>query len=260
MRDCPTPIMQPQDLIKKAVEDQGDNVVVSWSGGRCSTAVLHMALQIEPEIRVVFCDTGVEFPETYDFIEKVSGLWNLNLRILKPKTTFWKCVEKYGFPMLRGKYFDNSVSKAGRPMCCILLKERPMLDAEITASITGLRACESRMRMFGIAQRGQYYYAKTLKRFQYHPIALWSNEDLSQYTCRHSIPLNEVYAKEHERCGCWCCTAYCGWRESLATSHPRMYRFLMKQKGEPLLWEYLDNEGCQQGAEEPMIMQRGLSK
>jgi len=245
LRDCPTPILSTSECIQAALR-QSPNAAVSWSGGKCSTAVLHKAIEIKPDIQVIFNDTGVEFPETYNFIDKLTGAWNLNLRILKPATTFWACVERYGFPMLRGQYKDESVSKDGRPMCCQLLKEQPVLEAGIDVCITGLRACESRMRMFAISQRGQYYYAKTLKRWNFHPIAFWSTVELDLYCEQHGIPRNPIYRMGHSRCGCWPCTGYLGWKRSLATSHPQMYRVIARMKGEPTLWEFADIDECRQ--------------
>jgi len=246
MRDAPTGILSTSECILKALK-HSPNAVVAWSGGKCSTAVLHKAIEIKPDIQVIFNDTGVEFPETYIFVDKLTKAWNLNLRVLKPTTTFWSCVEQFGFPMLRGQYKDSSRSKDGRPMCCQLLKEQPVLEAGIDVCITGLRACESRMRMFAIAQRGQYYYAKTLKRWNFHPIAFWSTSELDTYCEMHEIPLNPIYQMGHSRCGCWPCTGYLDWKKSLATSHPKMYRMIARMKGEPTLWEYADIDTCHQG-------------
>lgn len=242
-RNCPTPIYEAHELIEKALKEQPESAV-SWSGGKCSTVVLHMALQIKPNILVDFNDTGVEFPETYEFIDYIVDEWGVNLIRLKPKTTFWKCVEKWGFPMLRGKYDKRtSLSKDGRPMCCQLLKEAPLLEAGIPSTITGLRVAESRMRTFGIAQRGQFYYAKTLKRWNWHPIAFWTEEQVWKYHHEHHIPHNKIYNMGHFRCGCWPCTGYLLWQKYLSISHPAMYKALMKKKGTPTLWEY-DEGGC----------------
>lgn len=108
--DCPTPILEARDCIEKAL-DKHPAAVVSWSGERCSTAVLYLTREIKPDIKVIFNDTGVEFSETYDFIKKISKAWDINLEILKPKRTFWDIVGEYGFPMMRGQYKDDSKSK-----------------------------------------------------------------------------------------------------------------------------------------------------
>lgn len=248
MRDCPTPILDAKSCIARALAHWGSDTWLSWSGGRCSTVVLHLALSVKPDIKVLFNDTGVEFPETYEFVDFLKKEWNLNLTILKPETTFWKITKEYGFPMLRGQYKDNSKSKDGRPKCCTLLKEQPLLKGGMKCTITGIRVAESRMRMFAVGQRGQYYFAKTLKRWNYHPIAFWSTLKLKRYVEVNKLPMNKVYGMGHERCGCWPCTGYIGWKKSLAKSHPKMHRFLMRQTGEPTLWEYYDNERCSQGA------------
>ena len=247
MRDCPTPILSAEECIKKALTEF-DHPVVAWSGGKCSTVVLHLALQQDPDVQVVFNDTYVEFRETYAFIDRMHDEWGLNLQVLRPRVTFWECVEKYGFPMLRGKYSRGPHGKDGKPMCCQLLKEEPILTAGIRECITGIRVAESRVRMFGVAKWGQYYYAKTLGRWQFHPIAFWTNREVWRYHEEHGIPHNEIYDKGHDRCGCWPCTGYLSWKEHLARSHPKMYRAIARMKGEPTLWEYIDIEGCRQEA------------
>lgn len=248
LRECPTKPMKAIDCIRKAV-DMFPDIHVAWSGGRCSTVLLYLALQVKPNINVVFNDTGVEFPETYLFIEAMTRLWKVNLKVLKPKLSFFRdIVPKYGFPMLRGKYKNTSRSKDGKPMCCQLLKEDPLKRSGIRACITGLRGVESRVRMFGIAQWGQYYHTKVTDVWRFHPLAFWSTNRLLQFIEQNNIPVNNIYNMGHERCGCWPCTGYLTWRESLSHSHPKMYRTLCKMKGEPTLWEYMDNENCPQTA------------
>jgi len=218
----------PVDLIRKALLEKPETSV-SWSGGKDSTIVLHMALQIKPDIVVNFNDTGVEFDETYEFIEAITEAWDLNLVTLKPKTTFWKIVDEYGFPMIRGKMIKKKKrGQDGRPMCCTLLKEEPLKRAKLASTLTGITVAESRMRTFGIAQRGQYYYAKTLKRWNWHPIAFWTYDQVWDYHREHDIPHNKIYDMGHHRCGCWPCTGYISWQEALKTSHPKRYRGLMK--------------------------------
>ena len=46
--------------------------VVSFSGGKDSTAMLLRMLEEGMRVDVIlFCDTGLEFPEMYDHIDKV---------------------------------------------------------------------------------------------------------------------------------------------------------------------------------------------
>lgn len=46
--------------------------IISFSGGKDSTAMLLMMLENNMPIdEIIFCDTGKEFPQMYDHIEKV---------------------------------------------------------------------------------------------------------------------------------------------------------------------------------------------
>ena len=47
-----------------------ETYIVAYSGGKDSTATLLWALDNLPRerVRAVFCDTGAEWPETYDYI------------------------------------------------------------------------------------------------------------------------------------------------------------------------------------------------
>ena len=46
--------------------------IISFSGGKDSTAMLLMMLERKMPIdEIIFCDTGKEFPQMYDHIEKV---------------------------------------------------------------------------------------------------------------------------------------------------------------------------------------------
>jgi 3'-phosphoadenosine 5'-phosphosulfate sulfotransferase (PAPS reductase)/FAD synthetase len=50
--------------------------IASWSGGKDSTYMVDELLKRgEPLDEVIFCDTGFEFPEMYEYIEKCKAYW-----------------------------------------------------------------------------------------------------------------------------------------------------------------------------------------
>ena len=240
-------VFEPTELVKKAVGEFGDSLAVSCSFGSCSVVVLHMALQIKPDIKVVFNNTGVQYAETYAYRDLLVKEWNLNLIETKPTKSFWNCVKEYGFPLNRLRY-KYKASKYHKPECCIYTKELPMGKAckkyGIKASLTGLRATESGVRMFTISQRGMYYHTKRWgDMWRLHPIAFWNHKQVWEYLGRFELPINEVYTKLGlPRSGCMPCTGFIGWEKQLAKTNVRMYRYVQKLRGVSLLDDFLSLE------------------
>jgi phosphoadenosine phosphosulfate reductase len=248
LRNCSTEVLEPQEVIRKAFETHGDKLAVSCSFGHCSVVVLHMALQLNPDIKVVFNNTGVEYPETYAYRDLLKSVWNINLIETKPLKTFWQCVKEYGFPLQRSSHLWKEQKKLpiNKPACCVYLKELPMKqlckDQNIEASITGLRCAESRVRMWTIAQRGQYYHtAKWGSLWRYHPIAFWTHKQVSDYLAQNNLPTNALYKKQ-DRSGCMPCTGFCNWEKQLSRTNLKMYRIVQRMRKINLFDNYLDFE------------------
>lgn len=96
--------------------------IVSFSGGKDSTAML--LLMIEKGIAVddiVFCDTGMEFPQMYDHIDKVEKTIQRKITFLKGNNTYeyflGEHVKKngkvgYGHPDFRNRWCTTLLKKA----------------------------------------------------------------------------------------------------------------------------------------------------
>ena len=83
-------------------------VYVSFSGGKDSTVLLHIARQLYPDIEAVFVDTGLEYPEIREFVKTFD-----NVTWLRPEMNFREVVMKYGYPMI-SKRISHNVSVARR--------------------------------------------------------------------------------------------------------------------------------------------------
>lgn len=86
----------------------GGKVYVSFSGGKDSTVLLHIARQLYPDIEAVFVDTGLEYPEIRDFVKTVD-----NVTWLRPEMNFKKVIETYGYPLI-SKDVAKQISAARR--------------------------------------------------------------------------------------------------------------------------------------------------
>ena len=91
-----TKVALTKQRIREWVDEYGeDGVYVSFSGGKDSTVLLHIAREIYPDIKAVFSDTGLEFPETREFVKQFD-----NVDWVKPKMSFVEVINKYGYPMI----------------------------------------------------------------------------------------------------------------------------------------------------------------
>jgi hypothetical protein len=75
--------MAYQQLLDRIAEhlDEHDGFV-SWSGGKDSTVVVDLARQVDPHVPVVFFDSGLQFPETIQYLEDLAEEWRLNYHVI----------------------------------------------------------------------------------------------------------------------------------------------------------------------------------
>lgn len=111
-------IQMTERRIREWVEYYGiDGVYISFSGGKDSTVLMHIARKMYPGIQAVFSDTGLEYPEIREFIKRFD-----NVEALRPKMNFRQVVEKYGYPFI-GKEVAGCVYGARRYMEKLIKKE-----------------------------------------------------------------------------------------------------------------------------------------
>lgn len=91
-----------KERIREWVDEFGeDGVYVSFSGGKDSTVLLHLARSIYPNLKAVFIDTGLEYPEIREFVKTFD-----NVDWIKPKMNFKKVIMDYGYPFISKEVSD----------------------------------------------------------------------------------------------------------------------------------------------------------
>ena len=89
-------LLMTKDRVRNWVNEYGeDGVYVSFSGGKDSTVLLHIVRNMYPNIKAVFVDTGLEYPEIREFVKSFD-----NVDWLRPKMNFRQVIEKYGYPFI----------------------------------------------------------------------------------------------------------------------------------------------------------------
>lgn len=177
---------------------------VAFSGGKDSAVLLDLVKKALPKesFVVIFGDTGMEFPDTYDAVA----------------ITKRQCEEE-GIPFYTARsHFEpqESWNLFGPPArvlrwCCSVHKSTPqtLLMREITGKndyvgmdFVGVRAHESITRSkyeyenFGKKQKGQY---------SYNPILEWTSAEVWLYMFHNNIHINDAYKKGNPRAGCMFC-------------------------------------------------------
>lgn len=211
-----------QNRIRSYYEHFNGDVAVSFSGGKDSTVLLHIARGMYPDIKAVFVDTGLEYPEIRSFVKS-----NENIIITKPKIRFDTVIEKYGYPIISKdisqKIYEIRTTKSEKLLdlrlhggrkhnsfalskkwaylidapfkisdkCCYHLKKSPMHTYNKKyAPIVGITADES-------FRRKNMYLAKGCTSFEgigrSWPIAFWKEQDILQYLKQNSIEIASVY-------------------------------------------------------------------
>ena len=239
-----------------------DAVAVAFSGGRDSLVALHLTLQRRRDVKVVFINTSIEFPETLKYVRELAQAWGFEFHEVRVQKNFWELSRERGLPIGgRGnQFFLAELSEASgvklSNACCNQLKITPARqfyrEAGIDAQVTGLRVDESMMRRFNFADYGALRYSRDYSTLVAWPIFVWSTADLMAYIEQHQLPLNPLYAMGHQRVGCWSCLQDFFKTDSrlfaLKRTHPGMYKSLKNQFGEELFtvltaWGGLQDRG-----------------
>ncbi|MBA2858093.1 phosphoadenosine phosphosulfate reductase [Methanococcus maripaludis] len=207
-------------FMRNTVVKIGKPASVAYSGGKDSLAVLLLALEAfkntdDPiEFDVLFNDTGIEFNETLENIEKIADTYNLE--ILKTKSgDFWEKLEEYGPPGRDNRWCSEvcKVSPLGK-----LIDEKYEKGC---LSFVGLRKYESINR----SKKPRIWNSPTIKKQMLSaPILNWTAMHVWIYILKHKAPYNVLYEQCFDRVGCFMCPAMeIGEIELVKLSYPKLW-------------------------------------
>ena len=195
----------------------GGELVVSYSGGKDSLAVLSLTLKAGLEPMLLFTDTGIELPETVSNVQKVSSKLGIEVLEAQAGEAFWKGLESYGPPA------------RGYRWCCKTCKLIPTLRlyknflSGRVLTVVGQRAAESRARR----KRGNvwenYWITGSMNMT---PIGSWSMLHVWLYLWMEKLEalVNPLYFEGFDRIGCYTCP-YCNLAEfqEVKRLHPELW-------------------------------------
>lgn len=241
--------------------------VVGISGGKDSTATALYAIEnLETPPRFVFCDTGIEAPVTYEYIDylsdKLKSLTGEAVEVVKADFTeriekkrnnllakgeterakalvatgnpfLDLCVWKGRFPSSQARFCTGELKI--EPLICYL--KSFMSDGVTVMSWTGERAEESATRAKKPVKEA-IVKGENSTVYTYRPILRWTEQMCFEKLKEHGIKPNPLYAQGFSRVGCFPCFMY---RKSeialVASKYPEVFERLKE-------WEVLVSKAC----------------
>jgi len=196
-------------LLEK-IRDNFDIFVVPWSGGKDSTTVLTLAKKALSgrKLYAIYVDTGVDFPQNMEYVEKVSKKLGVKLIVERAH------VDK---ELSAGKNLPTNDNR-----WCTKLKITALYRAidriidrrENTLIIVGDRDAESELRSKRPPIRIHEGFT------QVAPIKMWNAVHTQLYLLQNNIPLNPLYELGFYRLGCYICPALRSWEVMIMESTP----------------------------------------
>ena len=189
----------PQAILRRAFELFGDGLVIASSFSVEDTALIDMAVALEPKVKVFTLDTGRLPEETYQVIDRVRARYRIEVVSYFPDTS---AVER--LVTLKGpSSFYDSVDD--RKECCRVRKVEPLRRA-----LAGRRAWATGLR------REQSVTRKELAPFELDdangglvkvsPLAAWSEREVWAYVKERNVPYNKLHDQGYPSIGCAPCT------------------------------------------------------
>jgi phosphoadenosine phosphosulfate reductase len=172
-----------REIIEWSIETFGSRI--SLAASMADTILIDLATRVDPDIEVVFLDTGFHFAETLQTLRRAQARYGLNVRVERPAPR------------------TNDLFAVGTDSCCAVRKVA-LLDRALAgkdAWLTGLRRAESSSRtgtpVVGYDSRGLVKVC---------PLATWSDDDVDRYIAEHDIIVNPLLFEGYPSIGCWPCT------------------------------------------------------
>ena len=179
-------------------------VYVSFSGGKDSLTTLDLTRSaVKKPIKVFYANTGIEFPETVEFVRQFCKENNIELIEIKVNEAFWENLPSFGPPAKDFRW------------CCKICKLAPINSVmedctragKKCLTIDGKRRYESFTRSRIAPKEENPFIPGQVSVF---PIRNWRAIEVWLYIYYRRLGYNPLYDEGFERVGCWLCPAELG--------------------------------------------------
>ncbi|WP_409297030.1 phosphoadenylyl-sulfate reductase [Peribacillus sp. SCS-26] len=200
-------IFRPDDNSKGAVpvlqwayqHFSADKIVYASSFGAEAVVLIDLIQRVNPHAHIVFLDTGLHFPETYEVIDQIEKRFpSLKIERKQPALTLDEQREQHG----------SALWKREPDTCCAIRKVIPLREALSgkEAWISGLRREQSPLR----AGTQFLNEDKKFHNIKICPLIHWTWDEVWEYIREKDLPYNKLHDQGYPSIGCFPCTAAAG--------------------------------------------------
>jgi predicted phosphoadenosine phosphosulfate sulfurtransferase len=197
--------------------DEFEEVIATISGGKDSTVIFNLCLQVAREknklpLKVMFIDQEAEWQHTIDYVRsvmdmpEVSPLWfQMPIKIFNATSHkadwlhCWKEGEKWMRDKEPGSIKENRYGTERFNELFAAIARRDFKGKRV-CEIGGVRAEENPKRKLGLTCAETYkgitwgkILSKTDGQYTFYPIYDWSYTDVWHYICMVNLPYNKIY-------------------------------------------------------------------
>jgi phosphoadenosine phosphosulfate reductase len=184
-----------RETLRREVTGNGD-VCLTCSFQAEDVLLTRLALEFDPNLPILFLDTGYHFAETYAYRDRIAQEWHLNLINLLPIKTVAEQETEHGL-----------LYQSAPDQCCKLRKVEPLFKAVAGYRVwlTGLRREQAKSRA-ALEESAPFTLPDGKQVLKLSPLAEWTTRDV-WYACQElQIPLLSLYERGYSSIGCEPCT------------------------------------------------------
>lgn len=196
-------------LVKKVVEKADKPLIIQFSGGKDSMALIGLVREITDKFLCCYMITGIEFPKAIEFAGNMARELGVGILFTDPS------VYKGGFFDRLAKFKRFPGIPPNFPWCVRDLKLRPqriVLETNFGKGtfykLNGVRKYESYRRRY-IYDDNTFIQPDYEHRGSYmvFPLLRWTDDDVLNYLKMAGLPTSELY-KQYGVSGCYWCPFY----------------------------------------------------
>ncbi len=184
----------PQEILRWTVDRYAPRFTMATAFGPEGMVLIHMLAEVGPATPIFNLDTGYQFPETLEMVDRVKARYGIEIALKQPDLTVAEYEAQHGGPLYR----------TNPDQCCFDRKIKVL-----HAAVDGMQAWASAIRRDQSPDRAKASivgWDRKFKLVKVSPLANWTKQDVWNFITKHDVPYNPLHDQGYASIGCQPCT------------------------------------------------------